>query len=318
MYPPSKPLSFHAKMIEALEPRQLLSTTISVAGTDDPWTLAGVSGPGAGTAPAAIHLPSGTNRSINFPSITGTVSGNTSLAIKAGPDGYTSGGFTTNITGVRGLSGIIDTASTGAFALLGVFTGNTIPASGAPATLNYANTRSAASTSPLLDQLFFIGDGKTGTGSGALQKINIPSGATRLYLGFGDSQASFHGPPGAYGDDGGKLTVSYGVTYTPQYFAVTGSVLKDVNGAAGPGLADWRVYVDNFHIGRYDANDAATTTDANGNFTIQLQAGTYTLAVEIQNGYAIAQPSTYTYAITVGGNPVRGLRFVLKPISTGL
>jgi hypothetical protein len=38
----------------------------------------------------------------------------------------------------------------------------------------------------VLQQLFFIGDGLTGTGSGSVQTFIVPSGATQLYLGTGD------------------------------------------------------------------------------------------------------------------------------------
>ncbi|HEY3242752.1 MAG TPA: hypothetical protein VGM03_05305 [Phycisphaerae bacterium] len=36
---------------------------------------------------------------------------------------------------------------------------------------------------PGLRQPFFIGDGLTGTGSGAVQQFLVPDGATRLFLG---------------------------------------------------------------------------------------------------------------------------------------
>jgi hypothetical protein len=42
------------------------------------------------------------------------------------------------------------------------------------------------SLSPELKQVFFIGDGLTGTGDGAIQDFEIPAGATRLFLGTMD------------------------------------------------------------------------------------------------------------------------------------
>lgn len=59
---------------------------------------------------------------------------------------------------------------------------------------------------PLLGQSFFIGDGLTGTGSGAQQRFVIPAGATKLYLGFADAQA-FQGDPGAYDDNTGSVAM---------------------------------------------------------------------------------------------------------------
>jgi hypothetical protein len=49
-------------------------------------------------------------------------------------------------------------------------------------------------------QVFFIGDGRTGTGSGNSQQFMIPFRATRLYLRFADA-SGFQGNPGFYGDN---------------------------------------------------------------------------------------------------------------------
>ena len=47
--------------------------------------------------------------------------------------------------------------------------------------------RSAQPTlSPGLRQAFFIGDGRTGTGSGSVQQFVVPAGATRLLLASSD------------------------------------------------------------------------------------------------------------------------------------
>jgi hypothetical protein len=59
-----------------------------------------------------------------------------------------------------------------------------------------------------LNQQFFIGDGRTGTGSGATQVWAVPTGATALYLGFDDAFGMFQGAYGAYGDNGGALNVT--------------------------------------------------------------------------------------------------------------
>jgi len=44
-----------------------------------------------------------------------------------------------------------------------------------------------SSYSPALNQIFFIGDGLTGTGSGTIQQFIVPAGATSLYLAVADS-----------------------------------------------------------------------------------------------------------------------------------
>jgi hypothetical protein len=83
-------------------------------------------------------------------------------------------------------------------ALLGVFLGPGLPTSN-PApdeVLNFRDIGVArfgmqvgthfATLSPDLQQIFFIGDGLTGTGSGSVQTFIAPTGATRLYLGVAD------------------------------------------------------------------------------------------------------------------------------------
>lgn len=58
-----------------------------------------------------------------------------------------------------------------------------------PPSLNFGTpaARSFVTLSPQLQQVFFIGDGLTGVGTGAVQTFNVPPGATRLYLATYDS-----------------------------------------------------------------------------------------------------------------------------------
>ena len=82
--------------------------------------------------------------------------------------------------GISGLTAPVD-------ALLGVFLGPDQPdGSPAPANLDFTSTGNVpggvnyTSLAPALKQVFFIGDGLTGTG--ASQTITVPAGATRLFL----------------------------------------------------------------------------------------------------------------------------------------
>lgn len=80
--------------------------------------------------------------------------------------------------------------------LVGVFLNHTNvgPAPAAlPAVMNFT------SISPLLGQVFFIGDGLTGTGSGTRQQFIVPAGATRLYFGAVDA--------GGWGNNTGTVIV---------------------------------------------------------------------------------------------------------------
>ncbi len=91
----------------------------------------------------------------------------------------------------------------------------------------FGNAPDALTTAPTIGTVFFIGDGLTGTGSGAIQTFIVPTGATRLYFGFDDA-------PGFYSDNTGSLdvTVTAETTETPEPSSIVllGSALL---GAAG-------------------------------------------------------------------------------------
>lgn len=91
-------------------------------------------------------------------------------------------------------------------ALLGVFLGPDQPNTTAPPVgLNFQTSGlDFTSLSPLLKQVFFIGDGQT-SGS-VVQQFMIPEGATRLYLGVMDGYGWFN--------NSGAITV--GVSHLPE------------------------------------------------------------------------------------------------------
>jgi hypothetical protein len=123
-----------------------------------------------------------------------------------GPDGYS---FSSNIGSLKSISGF---AAPVALPLVGVFTdGN--PKGPAPADYDYNKGVGQRTFSPRLNQVFFIGDGLTGTGSGSRQIFHVPPAATELWLGVADANG-FNGPPGFYGDNPGKLRVS-GTLHAP-------------------------------------------------------------------------------------------------------
>ena len=107
-------------------------------------------------------------------SVTGSVShtgGTPTLAPDGGSFFDHSGGATFGISDVRAP---IDS-------LIGVFLDDDQPdTSAAPATLNFDGDLDFASLSPLVKQVFFIGDGE---GAGGTQEFVVPAGATRLFLG---------------------------------------------------------------------------------------------------------------------------------------
>ena len=200
------------------------ATVITVDGTDNIFG-AGHSGAaatpdpgggGGGTAPPSFVFAAGVNQVITFSSVTGTVSCCSGGGGFNGPDGGSAASGTTDITSYNGISGILHDNRT--MFLVGVFTSDTEPSDPAPLRLRFSNAGGggAIATSFFdifveLDQTFFIGDGLTGPGSGSIQNFHVPTGATRLYLGFADA-FDFGFPisaPGYYNDNIGSLTATF-------------------------------------------------------------------------------------------------------------
>jgi len=75
-------------------------------------------------------------------------------------------------------------------ALVGLFLDDSVPtSSGAPPRLDFSASglgMGFPTLSPGLKQPFFIGDGLTGQGTGAVQQFVVPAGATRFFLGVVD------------------------------------------------------------------------------------------------------------------------------------
>ena len=165
-------------------------------------------GGGGGLLPNVISLVPGYEKVLVFSSVTGTVMswpgdpGN-------GPDGYYQLGNHTVIDSYGGISEtwVCDLK----FFLAGVCLDYNEPVDPPPDYLLICGySLQNPEFSPELRQVFYIGDGLTGTGSGVAQVFHLPSSATRLYLGFADGYFQL-GLPGFYGDNTGSLTASYNV-----------------------------------------------------------------------------------------------------------
>ncbi|MBF2078346.1 MAG: PEP-CTERM sorting domain-containing protein [Synechococcales cyanobacterium T60_A2020_003] len=122
-----------------------------------------------------------------------------------GPDGGAPQG--TSLFGIAGISGY--DGPTGG--LVGVFLSDENPKDTfRPKSLNFTPTGLGTGfkkLSPELGQVFFIGDGRRGTGVGNQQKFVAPKGATRLFFGIADG-FGFVGKPGYYEDNDGFYKVS--------------------------------------------------------------------------------------------------------------
>jgi hypothetical protein len=123
------------------------------------------------------------------------------------PDGA-GGGM--NVSGANGLSGLSGNTH---IPLVGVFTTDVDPFGGlAPAALSF-DANSPLSLSPLLNQVFYIGDGLSGylNAGGSSLSFIAPNTATRLYLGAIDA-FSFGGQTGYYNDNNGSFSVNITLT----------------------------------------------------------------------------------------------------------
>ena len=128
--------------------------------------------------------------------------------------------------------------------LVGVFLDDSVPGGTAPAPLNSGTA--FTTLSPGLRQIFWIGDGLTGTGTGNVQQFFAPPGATRLFLGashnsgwndnIGVSQVTINPTPvpgitifGAGGSDNNGVSVSSAGDVNGDGFAdlLTGAFLAD-------------------------------------------------------------------------------------------
>ncbi|MFT3683895.1 MAG: hypothetical protein QM783_03025 [Phycisphaerales bacterium] len=175
-------------------------------------------GGGGGINAVLIPLGPGTGRTITFSA--GGMAGWSGSTVN-GPDGGNFSG-TTNIPALGPISGYSAPLSGH---LVGLFIeAGDISALSAPAGASYPDLASftAASYSPLARQVFFIGDGLTGTGSGITQVFNIPDSAAYLVLGIADA-FGFNGAAGYYNDNVGGYEVSYNAVPTPAGAMVIGA-----------------------------------------------------------------------------------------------
>lgn len=174
-------------------------------------------GGGGGVVAPVIALSAGTGRSITFLA-SGMAGWGGSL--NNGPDGGLFAG-STHIPPVGPISGFDGPLS--GF-LVGVFieTGD-ISSLAAPSGLAYATPADYAQSSyaPGLRQVFFIGDGLTGTGTGATQTFQIPDGADALVLGLADAYG-FNAAAGYYYDNVGSFDVVYQAVPEPASAALFG------------------------------------------------------------------------------------------------
>ena len=156
--------------------------------------------------PAAVMVPQAGAAYVAFSDVVGSVSAYPPAQAFHGADGNTAfeqaSGPWDGISGMR--------CSSSSFILAGVFLDDSEPSDPAPPTLDFspgAIGSDFAVLSPVLRQQFWVGDGLTGTGTGTQQRINVPPGATRMFLGFNDHHSG-NPLPGWFDDNGGSLSAA--------------------------------------------------------------------------------------------------------------
>ena len=192
-----------------------VSSVITVSGKADIWLAGQPDGATLGNDSAPIHGAAFASSGLNLSggsTLTISAAGGTSYGgcADSSPDGGCGGNLTVvspvfNSPG-NSLSGITVPIN----ALIGIFLDNNVPRSGQPpAALNFstAGAQAAGTISPVLNQVFFIGDGLTGTGTGTAQQFSVPAFATRLLLGSADNL-------GNNSDNSGSFNVTVSLTGT--------------------------------------------------------------------------------------------------------
>jgi hypothetical protein len=195
-------------------------TDLTIPEANEPWT-----GPGdflgrhggptpeeiKETLPPFIAVTPGDVIRVADPAVGGVNFFNGFAPPSFGPGGNGLAG--SSLSGLGGISGYAGPQGP----LTGVFLGDGVPndPTTRPATLDFTPAGLGiefASVSPLLGQIFYIGDGVTSGGD--YQDFIVPVGATRLFLGIPDG-FGFGGAPGAYDDNDGAYRVTIGINQNP-------------------------------------------------------------------------------------------------------
>ena len=170
--------------------------------------------PGSGILPPSFTFSAAPGQQIVFTRISGLVGccATLNFGLANGPEGGQLGSGNTDVLSYGGIAGIADPDRT--MFLCGVFTAGTEPVDPAPDRLDFSADgvgHGFRRLLPEINQVFFIGDGLTSNGYGAIQTFEVPSTATTLWLGFTDAE-DFGAPrslPGSYDDNVGQLVADF-------------------------------------------------------------------------------------------------------------
>jgi uncharacterized repeat protein (TIGR03803 family) len=215
----------------------MTTTTVTVSASAALYDYAGnISGNGA-TPPVTVSLdPTVTGQVVTISNVSGAVEYWTAPP-QVNADGTDPAIFSTDGTNFDSFAGLAGVKAPVIGPLMGVFLNGQEGAVGhvVPTALDFGGIGTAfTSLSPSIDQPFFIGDGLTGTGSGATQQFVVPTGATGLALGVLDAgyfrgiNAGGYLSWGTYGDNSGAFTATITASAPPDL-----TTLVTFNGANG-------------------------------------------------------------------------------------
>jgi hypothetical protein len=216
--------------------------TVPVSGTANLWGAGHDVPPdpgstGGGSLPHAVSLMPGSQRTVRFSGATGTVDYGGCCAPSL-PDGEPIALFATAIYG-----GIAGPEINRAHHLAGVFLTDAEPVDPAPTPL-FIDDVSFGGVTPQVGQIFFVGDGLTGEGTGATQSFQVPDSATRLFLGYMDCFFPCT-VPGGYSDNSGVVSIDVELTGIGQSavpapaLGTWASIVLSVAFLAGGCVATW-------------------------------------------------------------------------------
>ena len=161
-------------------------------------------GTGAGTLPIEVPLPAGTGRVVTVSGASGAVDFGGCCPPEP-PDGIPSTPVLTAIW-----DGLAGPFLPQAHYVAGVFLGAAEPTDPAPAFIQDSGV-DFEEISPDVHQIFFVGDGLTGQGTGLTQSFFVPDTATRLVLGYIDCFLPCT-VPGGYNDNSGGVSLTVSVS----------------------------------------------------------------------------------------------------------
>lgn len=170
-------------LLRPFGPSTQSSIVVNVSGEDNPFLAGAPNGTTALTdsAPAQSPTLALTGFDITKPFTFSAIGG---FSFSGGTPTVSADGSPGNVAMNAGTLGISGPSGIRWNGLVGVFLDDSVPGGTAPAPLNSGTA--FTTLSPGLRQIFWIGDGLTGTGTGDVQQFFAPPGATRLFLGASD------------------------------------------------------------------------------------------------------------------------------------